>query len=65
MPESDTWMSKEIVGADVTSTSITGLKEKIPLQFRVIAENKVGPGEPSEVIGPVIPQSKPGTIINQ
>ncbi|KAI5726324.1 hypothetical protein M8J76_000791 [Diaphorina citri] len=52
-PKYGPWEKACIVPANITATSVPDLKEGEEYEFRVIAVNKGGPGEPSKASAPV------------
>ena len=57
------WITAKEFPGDVTSGTVTGLKEGTQYEFRIKAINKAGPGEPSEATKPIIAKSRFGTNI--
>ncbi|XP_023314705.1 twitchin isoform X11 [Trichogramma pretiosum] len=52
------WVKGKEIDGDVTKGTIDGLKEGTQYEFRVIAVNKGGPGEPSDATKPIIAKSR-------
>lgn len=54
---------KEVDSSDILVACVEGLKEGKPYQFRVYAENEVGPGPAAELRDRVIPRSQLGKTV--
>ncbi|XP_055331451.1 twitchin-like isoform X3 [Paramacrobiotus metropolitanus] len=52
------WEKAMEVPGDKTAASVTGLPERQEFEFRVVAVNKAGPGEPSDPTKPIITKPK-------
>lgn len=58
------WEKACIVPANITATSVPDLKEGEEYEFRVIAVNKGGPGEPSKASAPVTCKPRFGKLVD-
>lgn len=54
------WEPCNTIPIDGTTFTATKLPEGEEMQFRVIAENSAGPGEPSKPTQPVVIENQPG-----
>ena len=56
------WMECAHVPATATNATITGLVEGEEYQFRVLAENAAGPGDPSKATNSITAADQPGEL---
>lgn len=56
------WMECAHVPATSTSATVTGLVEGEEYQFRILAENAAGPGDPSKATNTITAADQPGEL---